>query len=33
MLAVVARYIREYPDQWVAFEPVWPQQRKENAVV
>ncbi len=29
MLAVVARYIRAYPDQWVAFEPVWPGHRSE----
>jgi phosphatidylinositol dimannoside acyltransferase len=31
MLAVVAKYIQSYPDQWVAFEPVWPGQRSQYA--
>ncbi|MHB1132312.1 MAG: lysophospholipid acyltransferase family protein [Chloroflexota bacterium] len=29
ILDVVARYIRTYPDQWVAFEPVWRGQKDD----
>ena len=31
VLAVLERYIRKYPDQWVAFVPVWPAAGKLRA--
>lgn len=32
LLAIVAKYVRAYPDQWVAFEPIWPNAGERNDV-
>jgi lauroyl/myristoyl acyltransferase len=32
LLDVVAKYVRAYPEQWVAFEPVWPTTKEQNDV-